>query len=345
MSAADLARTVSEIIAGRFDPPTEIGNPFFLKQVYAAALGRDDIELTPPVLTEEVGRRLVGMTGEVSIPAEAFIDGRLTSSNVVSYGTLIPPKGGTSWHDTTPVVNITPLVNDGSTPPVNPVLNPPWERAFYVYERTDGFQVVMLAVTGDGDGGNRGAIPDLAAVQAGLDWDAVRWTTQTFAWVAIPGQRPLGPVTVWTMLIDEDGQLLLMVRDPLEPELEQKITDVSTSLYGWATAFLACRNITIREAHYARPEMRRIARTGIKLSELTVTSIGESVKASGLRRVGSDMPLTSVRGHFAEYGPKYGKGLLFGRIDGRFWIPQHARGAIEHGATVQEFTLGDSSTL
>ena len=53
------------------------------------------------------------------------------------------------------------------------------------------------------------------------------------------------------------------------------------------------------------------------------------------------MPLTSVRGHFREYGDAYGKGLLFGKHEGRFFIPSFARGELEHGLSVQRFTLHD----
>jgi hypothetical protein len=50
------------------------------------------------------------------------------------------------------------------------------------------------------------------------------------------------------------------------------------------------------------------------------------------------VPLTSVRGHFATYGQD-GRGLLFGKYAGRYWIPQHARGSAEHGVVAQEFRL------
>jgi hypothetical protein len=50
-----------------------------------------------------------------------------------------------------------------------------------------------------------------------------------------------------------------------------------------------------------------------------------------------DAPLTSVRGHFARYGVE-GRGLLFGKYAGKFWIPAHARDAGE-GDGVKDYVL------
>jgi hypothetical protein len=40
-----------------------------------------------------------------------------------------------------------------------------------------------------------------------------------------------------------------------------------------------------------------------------------------------------------SYGPAYGKGLLFGKFEGRFWVPQFARGSKEFGETVKDYRL------
>lgn len=46
-----------------------------------------------------------------------------------------------------------------------------------------------------------------------------------------------------------------------------------------------------------------------------------------------------VAGHFAEYGPEYGKGLLFGRIAGRFFIDPHVRGDLDEGFITKDYKL------
>lgn len=45
------------------------------------------------------------------------------------------------------------------------------------------------------------------------------------------------------------------------------------------------------------------------------------------------------RGHWAHYGPKYGKGLLFGKFAGRFWLQPSIVGDSEEGKIVKGYAL------
>jgi hypothetical protein len=49
------------------------------------------------------------------------------------------------------------------------------------------------------------------------------------------------------------------------------------------------------------------------------------------------MPVHSCRGHFSEYGPEFGKGLLFGKYEGRFWVPPHMKGRRGNGTVYKEY--------
>lgn len=51
------------------------------------------------------------------------------------------------------------------------------------------------------------------------------------------------------------------------------------------------------------------------------------------------MPLHFCRGHFAEYGPKYGKGLLFGKHEGRFYVPPHIKGNAKNGVVDKDYEV------
>ena len=51
------------------------------------------------------------------------------------------------------------------------------------------------------------------------------------------------------------------------------------------------------------------------------------------------MPLNTARGHWSHYGPKYGRKLLFGKYEGRFWIPAHARGKASNGVVEKGYEL------
>lgn len=52
------------------------------------------------------------------------------------------------------------------------------------------------------------------------------------------------------------------------------------------------------------------------------------------------MPRHVCRGHFAEYGPEFNKGLLFGRYAGRFYIPPHLKGKKENGIVEKDYAIG-----
>lgn len=51
------------------------------------------------------------------------------------------------------------------------------------------------------------------------------------------------------------------------------------------------------------------------------------------------MPHHVCRGHFAEYGEEFGKGLLFGRLSGRFYIPPHLKGDKKNGVVEKDYEI------
>lgn len=51
------------------------------------------------------------------------------------------------------------------------------------------------------------------------------------------------------------------------------------------------------------------------------------------------MPRHVCRGHFSEYGPEFGKGLLFGRYAGRFYIPPHLKGDKKNGVVEKDYEV------
>lgn len=109
----------------------------------------------------------------------------------------------------------------------------------------------------------------------------------------------------------------------------------------FALNLLNCRNVVVvSDPPRPRGTARRIARTGVTVSEIHITPTGTTRIGRGdVRTIPADsVPLHSVRGHAAEYGVN-GKGLLFGRIAGRFWIPQHVRGRVDNGTVDQSYVV------
>lgn len=51
------------------------------------------------------------------------------------------------------------------------------------------------------------------------------------------------------------------------------------------------------------------------------------------------MPRHVCRGHFAEYGPEFSKGLLFGKYAGRFFIPPHLKGDKKNGIVEKDYAI------
>jgi hypothetical protein len=64
---------------------------------------------------------------------------------------------------------------------------------------------------------------------------------------------------------------------------------------------------------------------GVQVQTIVVRPVGSRARSAATGAGDGAAPLSTVRGHFSHYGPKYGKGLLFGKIAGRFWIPMQAR--------------------
>lgn len=145
----------------------------------------------------------------------------------------------------------------------------------------------------------------------------------------------------WTA--DEDGFETSCHFDlaPCENPVPQEVADhleEQGELVRRTLNFMNCRNVDIVEPVRSRAVRRRLDRKGVTVSELTVYPKGKSTRSKGGEPLEGGVPLSTVRGHFAEYGERFGKGKLFGKYEGRFWIPQHARGTGDD-APDQKFTI------
>jgi hypothetical protein len=237
----------------------------------------------------------------------------------------------------------------------HPSIVSPWDQAAYCYVNEHGNVIVMhCRMRPFRHEKQRQAIDYLSEIirtESGtpwepaepVDWDRVRWVANTFIWVG--GRSPdtgfmptAGPVHMWQYAIYDDGEPADLHWVHIFEPYPMKHWDMAQLVVLGALNFLNCRNVSIEEPKRPRAERRRIERTGVQVHEIMVTPTGRSARSSG-ESEGGIMPLTSVRGHFAHYGPKYEKGLLFGKIEGRFWIPQYARGDAEHGEDEHSYVL------
>lgn len=106
---------------------------------------------------------------------------------------------------------------------------------------------------------------------------------------------------------------------------------------------LGCRNVSLSPRNND-PKDTRIAakRHGgnpdyYKYHVLVVRPPGARSDAPS-QEIGT-MPRHVCRGHFAEYGPEFNKGLLFGKYAGRFFIPPHLKGDKGNGTVEKDYEI------
>lgn len=215
----------------------------------------------------------------------------------------------------------------------HPCISPPWEHAAICYVNEHGNVIVMCALA-DSSRQWETAEP--------VDWERVRWRLNTFVFIGgrstVSGPMPtIGPVHLWQFAIYEQGEPADLHWVHLVPEYPLEHWDMAHLVLLGALNFMNCRNVELVEPRRPRAEARRLARTGVTVHTINVFPIGRSSRSVKSDPLG--VPLTSVRGHFATYGPAYGRGLLFGKHEGRFWIPQHARGSAEIGTSDHDYRI------
>lgn len=244
----------------------------------------------------------------------------------------------------------------------HPNIAPPFQCAEFCYVNEHGNVIVMKALAQDRRGHEKEMADSIASLEVArpvsqpepwepaepIEWDRVRWIIDTMCWIG--GRKgdgtsfPTGgPVHMWRFAVYETGQPADLHWVHLVPEYPLENWDMAHLVLLGSLNFLNCRNVELVEPERPRPERRRIARTGQRIYELSVFPVGRSSRSAG-SGPGQGVPLSSVRGHFSHYGDccpgmHDPRGLLFGKLTGRFWIPQHARGSAEHGEHESSYRL------
>lgn len=106
---------------------------------------------------------------------------------------------------------------------------------------------------------------------------------------------------------------------------------------------LSCKNVSLAP-HEGDPKQvsRAIKRHGgtpdsYRYHTLVVRPPG--AKSDSPRQDIGIMPRHVCRGHFSEYGPQFGKGLLFGKYEGRFYVPPHLKGDKKNGIVEKDYEI------
>lgn len=264
---------------------------------------------------------------------------------IAQVSALMGPKGALAGD---PVVDATSifrsLVNEGKDFDLygNNVA-PPWASAAIGFQTIYGAAIVVDLFVSRPESVEQwqpGDIDDTMHGTHAIEWDRVESVLHATLWLG--GRSSAGaPITTtgpfhgWKIPIYPGGEMADVRWQQLKA-VDEEVTNSALTVLLATFNFLNCRNVHLVEPHRPRAMQRRIGRFGFQVSELSVSPLGRTTRSEPSGNT-ITLPLHSVRGHFAEYGTN-GKGLLFGKYDGRFWIPQHARGSVEVGVVAQEFT-------
>lgn len=196
---------------------------------------------------------------------------------------------------------------------------------------------------------------------AWLQEHRVAWGVEANLWVAYPAvPAPVGPLVTWLLHVDEDGRALgdphagtqryegLPDHEWPAEELRDMVTGLSGVLHAclFALSLLHCKNVAQEETAPAvsRPVRRAWERQhGAPPTRYRVLRI-DPLREALRREAGYGGPggptlaraLHVVRGHFAVYSEA---APLFGRVAGRFWRPQHARGTASAGRVDKSYAV------
>jgi hypothetical protein len=267
-----------------------------------------------------------------------------------------------------PVIDIQPIYDawmgdDDGTEIYKHLAAPPWETALMGYVNNVGNVTVMQMIAVDyrdpesgdianweghrwqpGDSDDEGA--SFGGDEHIIDWDNVRWMNTVCLYLGgrVSTGAPIptmGPAFIWRIPVYADGEIADIRWFQTAGGTDRDMFD--NAIVSFLRTLDICNSVNVvvatPERSYDRATRRRMERTGVRFSEIHIRPVSKSYRGLGTPLSDVTTPLSSVRGHAAEYGPKYGKGLLFGKYEGRYWIPQHLRGSAEAGEVEQTYVV------
>jgi hypothetical protein len=244
-----------------------------------------------------------------------------------------------------PVVDITAIDRSlGEAPDYHPYEDfphrvSPWPDA--IYARSSNHGVTLMQVhQSEKPGWEPWDTPNC------VDWGRVRWATEVHIWVRAKSpsgvllRQMLGPAFLYEHAIFEDGTPADIHWTAIASGADGNSFARSEMALAASLNFLGCSNVETAEPTRPYPVRRRMRKTRVQVQEIVVRPPGKRTRTANTGRQTDtlDTPLASVRGHFAQYGPQYGNGLLFGKYAGRFWRPARAVG------TPRNYTLRPDTT-
>lgn len=252
-------------------------------------------------------------------------------------------------HPDTAVIDSTPMYDQiVNGPPINVydeyVMMPVWNSSLIGYENHLGnVNIIQTFLMHEDDPVTDRRPPGVRWGHAGqwdtvneVDWDQVTYQFLACLWVG--GRSPkagalptFGPIIRWDVAAYEDGSIadihwtqIYDLRGGSPEDFQQNAMLIWLQTYTLA----GCTNVELVTPERQRPQRKRLDRLGVTPQTLVIKKTSKSyrhTKGDTDDMIGG-VPQSFVRGHYARYGPEYGRGLLFGKYAGKFWVPAHARG-------------------
>lgn len=111
-----------------------------------------------------------------------------------------------------------------------------------------------------------------------------------------------------------------------------------------AISFLHCQNVTLVNNEppekLNRARVKRGKKPLIRYHTLEIEPMRQVLRAEGqIEKTGLKKALHICRGHFAHYGDSYGRGKLFGKLEGCYWMPATVKGTPKEGIVVKDYNV------
>jgi len=168
------------------------------------------------------------------------------------------------------------------------------------------------------------------------------------------GNHPLGYIGSLPVVLNSMGDLdpncMEIIKssvpaspNPLPPDLIARILASVVDNMLDALLMLGCKNVALKannnEPEQVRRAMKRFGEQPDQYRYHTLVVRPPGSKSDSPAQEIGIMPRHVCRGHFAEYGPGYGRGLLFGKYAGRFYIPPHLKGDKRNGIVEKDYIV------
>jgi hypothetical protein len=183
-------------------------------------------------------------------------------------------------------------------------------------------------------------------------WKRVRWLWQLDFYQGDGAKVVMGPLFTLLVATNERGKLIDLTFTAFS-ELGADQNWLITFLQ--AMAFLHCRNVNLAKiapsAALSKKHRKKgkIAQDLLSYHVIEIEPFGRNQSAStGGFSDRSASRLHIARGSFHHYGnccpdDHPPKGLLFGKHEGVYWVPQHLRGDPERGTVISDYEIGETS--